>query len=182
MTCSTNPLEPNLIIGYTTRTHLLLDLDDTSYIKAHRLAAQIQATWPKVGDCLIVKSSPKLLDISVKYSWNNHPWMKRVSDNYHLVFDNNIGYNSCCRVCEVLAELNILNRDYVKIRTFRGDMTLRVGHQNMSTGTVKPAPEPKLVIYNYNCIQHDGMIIKYLAFLHAVKTNTPLQANTFIYK
>lgn len=120
-----------------------------------------------MGDALIVRSSPKPLNVGVRYSWNNHPWMKRESDSYHLVFDNNIGYNLCCHICECLAELNILNRDYVKIRTFRGDMTLRVSHQNLSTGTVKPAPSPQLVIYNYDCSRHDGMIIKYLAFLNA---------------
>lgn len=169
MICSMNRLEPNLIIGYTTRTHLLLDLDDTTSTKSMRLGMKIMGTWPKVGDMLIVRSSPKPLDVRLRYSWNNHPWMKRESDSYHLVFDNNIGYNLCCHICEALAELNILNKDYVKIRTFRGDMTLRVSHQNMSSGAVKQAPEPLLVIYNYKCKRRDGMIIKYLAFLDACR-------------
>jgi hypothetical protein len=166
-------LEPNFIIGYTTRTHLLLDLDDTSLEKARRLVYTIMTEWPKVGDCLIVSSSSKRLVVRVRYSWNNHPWMSRESPNYHLIFDNIVGYNTCCRICETLAELGVLNKDYTKIRTFRGDMTLRVSHQNLSIGAVKPPPRP--VEYLFNPVENysDGMIDEYLAFRDAALGGLP---------
>ena len=166
-------LEPNFIIGYTTRTHLLLDLDDTSLEKAQRLAGLIIREWPEVGDCLIVESSRKRLNVRVRYSWNNHPWMSRESPNYHLIFDNRVGYNKCCRICETLAELGVLNRDYAKIRTFRGDMTLRVSHQNLSTGAVKPPPFPVMLIHNMSAKWSDGMIDDYLAFRDAALGGLP---------
>ncbi|MCJ7621742.1 MAG: hypothetical protein MUP64_16180 [Anaerolineae bacterium] len=161
-------LEPNFIIGYTTRTHLLLDLDDTSIEKARRLADLIIHQWPELGDCLILQSSLKPLNVGLKYSWNNHPWMSRESPNYHLVFNNRVGYNKCCKICEVLAWLGVLNKDYTKIRTFRGDMTLRVSHQNLSTGAVKPPPEPVELVLNLASKWSDGMINEYLAFRYAV--------------
>ncbi|MCJ7573953.1 hypothetical protein MUO93_06785 [Candidatus Bathyarchaeota archaeon] len=166
-------LEPNFIIGYTTRTHLLLDLDDTSLEKARRLAYMIMEEWPKVGDCLVVESSRKRLVVRVRYSWNNHPWMSRESPNYHLIFDNIVGYNTCCRICETLAELGVLNRDYVKIRTFRGDMTLRVSHQNLSTGAVKPPPEPVEYLFNTAQKWRDQKIDDYLALRRAALGGLP---------
>ena len=161
-------LQPNLIVGYTTRQHLLLDLDDTSFNKARRLALMIMREWPEVGDCLIMSSSRKHLNVGLKYSWNNHPWMSRESSNFHLVFNNRIGYNKCCTICETLAELGALNKDYAKIRTFRGDMTLRVSPQNLSTGAVKPQPFTIGFIMNRATERRDGMIGVYSAFLDAV--------------
>lgn len=166
--------EPNLIIGYTTRLHLLLDLDNTSYEKAERIAFLIMRKWPIVGDVLIVLSSYKELSLRLRYSWDGKPWIEREGPNYHLVFDNHIGYNNCCRICECLAVLGILNKDYVKIRTFRGDMTLRVSHQNKSDGSVKPHPEPKIKFYNRKKERKDGMILEYLRFLAAVRGLSPV--------
>jgi len=166
-------LEPNFIIGYTTRTHLLLDLDDTALTKAARLADLIIREWPEVGDCLIVASSTKELNVRVRYSWNNHPWMSRESPSYHLIFNNRVGYNKCCKICETLAELGVLNKDYAKIRTFRGDMTLRVSHQNLSTGAVKPPPSPVMLIMNLTVERRDGMIGVYSAFRDAALGGLP---------
>ena len=167
-------LEPNFIIGYTTRTHLLLDLDDTSLEKAGRLADLIIREWPEVGDCLVVASSTVKLNVRVRYSWNNHPWMSRESPNYHLIFNNRVGYNKCCKICETLAELGVLNKDYAKIRTFRGDMTLRVSHQNLSTGAVKPPPEPVELVFNMSSKMRDGKINEYLAFRDAALGGIPV--------
>jgi len=128
-----------LITGYTTRDHLLLDLDDTTLGKATHVIQLIMNRWPEVGDCLILISSSKPQRIELRYSWNNSPYMKREGDHFHLVFDGRIGWNKCCHICETLAGLKILEKDYEKIRTFRGDMTLRVSGATLLSGH-KAAP------------------------------------------
>ena len=155
--------EPDLIIGYTTRRHLLLDLDNCSRDKACRLAVKIMDAWPEVGECLVVLSSPAPLTVELRYSWNNWPWIKTTRSNYHLVFDNQVGYNKCCRICECLAGLGVLNRDYVKLREFRGDMTLRVSSAPLSTG-LKPRPQPVIWLTNRFTDHSDGYIQQYLDF------------------
>lgn len=161
-----------MIIGYTTRRHLLLDLDDTSLEKARRLAYLIMGEWPEVGDCLILRSSEAPLKVRLRYSWNNWPWISVTRHSFHLVFDNIIGYNKACRICETLAGLNTLERDYLRIRTFRGDMTLRVSETNLSTG-VKPPPEPVEYLFNTIHKGSDGMIEDYLAFRDAALGGLP---------
>lgn len=174
MTFSGPRHEPGLIIGYTTRSHLLLDLDDTTHEKVRRLAYIIMRNWVKLGDCLIVESSDKDYRIETKYSYQHLPYHKVSRPSYHLIFDNKVGYDLCMRACETLAELGVLNRDYVKIRTFRGDMTLRVSHQNMSDGSVKPAPIPVTRIYQCKKVKRDGMIEVYLRFLVDCRSLFPI--------
>jgi hypothetical protein len=127
-----------IITGYTTRDHLLLDLDDTALSKVARVVGLIMGRWPEVGHCLVLLSSDKPWRIGLKYSWNNSPYMKREGPNYHLVFSGRIGWNKACRICETLAGLRVLQKDYEKIRTFRGDMTLRVSSALLSTGYKAP--------------------------------------------
>lgn len=152
-----------LIVGYTTRKHLLLDLDNTSEDKVNWLANMIMDEWPEVGDCLVLCSSESPLQVELKYSWDNRPWIRVTRSNYHLVFDNIIGYNKACKIIETLEGLNILQRDYSKIRAFRGDMTLRVSESVLST-SVKPAPEKVMWILQMGNKMHDRMIDEYLAF------------------
>lgn len=164
---------PNFLIGYTTREHLLLDLDNTTQERAHKLTAMIQSEWPQVGDCLILLSSTNPLTVNIRYSWNGRPWITTFRNNYHLVFDNIIGYNTACKICETLAELGVLNADYTKIRRFRGDMTLRVSCENQSTGGVKPPPEPVEYLLNTAQKWRDRKIEDYLAFRSAALGLSP---------
>jgi len=129
-------------LGYTTRRHLLLDLDDTGLPMAMRIARLIQENWPEVGDCLILQSSWAALRVELRYSWNNWPWIKVTRPSHHLVFDGLIGYNKCCRICEVLAGLRVLSKAFMEIRGFRGDMTLRVSPAPMRD---KERPAPMVV-------------------------------------
>ena len=132
--------KPNLNIGYTTRRHLLLDLDKTTLTKAAALVRLIIRDYPEVGDCLILRSSEGDGRISTKHDNYQRPYHKLDGDSFHLVFSGDIGYNKCCRIIEALAGCYILNKDYVKLREFRGDMTLRISPQHLSTGKIKPAP------------------------------------------
>lgn len=140
MTYSTKSAhESRLNVGYTTRRHLLLDLDKTRLDKVVKLTRMIMSQWPEVGDVLILRSSEGSGRIDLKYDNYQRPYHKRDGDSFHLVFNNSIGYNKCCRIIEALAGVHILNRDYAKLREFRGDMTLRISPSVLSTG-VKPAP------------------------------------------
>ena len=155
--------EPDLIIGYTTRRHLLLDLDRTTLTKVPMLTRMIRAQWPEVGDALIMRSSEGSGRIDLKYDNYHRPYHKLDGDSYHLIFDNTIGYNKCCRIIEALAGVHILNRDYVKLRTFRGDMTLRVSPQVLASG-VKPAPVAIVGIKNEQSRGSGDGIAQYLDF------------------
>lgn len=155
--------EPDLIIGYTTRRHLLLDLDKTTLPKVARLTRMIMDQWPEVGDALIMRSSEGSGRIDLKYDNYHRPYHKLDGDSYHLIFNNTIGYNKCCRIIEALAGVHILNRDYVKLREFRGDMTLRVSPQVLASG-VKPAPVAVAGIANKVCLAQGEGIARYLDF------------------
>ena len=114
-----------LITGYTTRDHLILDLDKSHSLWAtQRLVQMIQRDFSFVGDCLISESS----------------W-----DGFHCIFDNKIKWYKILRICSMLQGLNIVNRDYFKVRKFREDLTLRVS--SIDRGEEKSeAPIPKLLI------------------------------------
>ena len=155
--------EPDLIIGYTTRRHLLLDLDKTTLTKVTMLTRMIMAQWPEVGDALILRSSEGSGRIDTRYDNFHRPYHRLDGDSYHVVFDGLIGYNKACRIIGALAGVHVLNRDYVKLREFRGDMTLRVSPSVLSSG-VKPAPVVVAGIKNVKFRGTGGGITQYLDF------------------
>lgn len=113
------------IIGYTTKEHLILDLDKTHSLWAtERLVRMIQNEYPDLGDCLISQSS---------------------YDGYHCIFDNKITWKRIMHVSRTLTGLNIVNRNFTKVRSFREDLTLRVS--SIDRGMEKSeAPKPKLIL------------------------------------
>jgi len=156
--------KPTPIIGYTTRLHLLIDLDNTTLTKAIKLCTLIIEQYPKIGSALICLSSEKPYRQWLRYTSTARPLIVRSLPSYHIIFDNVVGYNLCCRILETLAGLDILNEDYAKIRDFRGDMTLRISPA-ICTDEVKLMPIPKAYIRNHRCRKHDGMTIQYLKML-----------------
>lgn len=133
----------NLIVGYTTQDHLLLDLDHTSLFKAVKIAKMIQKEYPDVGDCLVVESS---------------------KDHYHLVFDDVLEWEQIVRIISTLAALNIVEKNYRDVRNFRRDLTLRVSEKHTALNT-RPVPEPVLLICcNHSC-DRAGKIEQYLNVL-----------------
>lgn len=119
--------------------------------------------YHKVGDCLILRSSEKPDQIRMIFNKWGRPLIYHDRSNYHLIFDNGIGYNLSCRICETLAGLGILNPDYVKIRKFRGDMTLRVG-MLITYNEIKYPPVVLKRVYNNFTTRKDGFIGQYLEF------------------
>jgi hypothetical protein len=167
MSSKSSAHKPALIVGYTTRRHLMLDLDNSSLSKVCGIARAIMHSYPEVGSCLVVSSSDRPLEVELKYSWNNQPWIKRTGSNYHLVFNNDVGYNKIATICETLGTLNILEGSFMKMRKFRGDLTLRVSPSVLTTG-VKPAPVPIVGLRNKEATREDGEILEYLRILHTV--------------
>jgi len=153
-----------LIVGYTTREHLLLDLDETSASRACKLADLIMESWPDVGDCLVVESSTPSQRDYLRYDSQGRPWLRWVYQNFHLVFDAPVGYDRCVAIIDTLVDLDILAPEYKQIRLFRGDMTLRTSAKWLHHRTIPP-PKPILSISNNKRHVEYGNIEKYLAFL-----------------
>lgn len=159
--------EPLIIVGYTTRDHLCLDLDNSSTYKAVHLARLIIENWPIVGDCLLMLSSPGSGKMVLKGNGEGITTETIDRDNYHLIFGNIIGYDKTCDIIECLASCDVINEAYVRIRKMRNDMTLRVS-PSILTDKIKPAPSMIAYIGNGKTEKNDGMIEVYLDFKDAV--------------
>lgn len=161
-------LKPNLIMGYTSRLHLMLDFDDITFARAKALTKIVQHKWPKVGDALISQSSPGSKEFKCTYYLKFLPHYAKTRPSYHIIFDNLIGYNTVMTITQTLADSKILERNYMRVRHFRGDLTLRITPTHLSTG-LKPAPEVKAFIPNKYTQKHDGYISLYTQALGQAK-------------
>ncbi|GAH75622.1 unnamed protein product [marine sediment metagenome] len=123
----------------------------------------IMEEWPKVGDCLILESTTQPDQVRLAYNKWGRPLVIHDRPNFHLVFDNLIGFNTAARICGVLAGLGVLEEDYEKIRAFRGDMTLRVSQAAMMDLT-KPVPREAAYCHNMRTTRSDGYIGEYRSF------------------
>lgn len=172
MSSASHTTKPHPIIGYTTRRHLIIDLDDTTLTKTMKLVDMIMKEYPEVGSCLILLSSKGRDRLRIKYSNYQRPYHKRDRLNLHLVFNNLIGYNKACRIIGTLAGLFILDKDYLKIREFRGDMTLRTTPK-INMMSYQGYPEELAYVVNPYSKKIGNYIKKYLRFL-AVCRSLPL--------
>lgn len=150
----------NLILGYTTRRHLILDLDNSGLPHVLGLVHLIMEAWPKVGDCLVLRTSKPKDQVRLAYNKWGRPLVIHDRPNHHLVFDNLIGYNTAAKICRCLAGLGVLEADYEKIREFRGDMTLRVSESIKYAG-VSPVPKERAYCHNTRTTHSDGYINQY---------------------
>ena len=142
----TAPSDTNkLVVGYTTQTHLLVDLDNCSWAKAQGAAKMIMRSYPFVGDMLIVESSPS---------------------HYHLVGDNFLRWDQIVNVVESIADLQLVDENYRLAREFRRDLTLRVSDK---IGAVRyhAVPQPKLIIQTGFPVSPWKGIQRYLDVLNA---------------
>ena len=112
------------IVGYTTKEHLILDLDKAHTLYAtEKLVRLIQSEYSDVGDCLISQSS---------------------HDGYHCIFDDQLAWKRIMQISATLTGLQIVNRNFTKVRTFREDLTLRIS--SIDRGLQKSeAPKPILI-------------------------------------
>ncbi|GAH17932.1 unnamed protein product [marine sediment metagenome] len=82
--------------------------------------------YPNVGNCLIVQSSTPNFKMWVNYPSTKPLSINTLRHNYHVIFGKFHSYEYCCKIISMLADLDIINKDYVNIREMRQDMTLRV--------------------------------------------------------
>lgn len=157
---------PDWNIGYTTRSHLCIDLDDTTLSKVYGLIDLLLKNYPEIGNCLILESSTRKLSIKwrIMPGFDMSPIVRR--NSYHLIFNNLMSYSECCDIIIVLAELDILNHEYVRIREMRNDMTIRVSKTELTDGTKQ---KPKIVdcVQNKYCKKDGNGIRLFLALYKA---------------
>jgi hypothetical protein len=152
---------PDWNIGYTTREHLCLDLDNTSFFKTENLVKLLMCQYPFLGDALIMCSSKPKLRISYRPDTILVPNMKVRRHNYHVIFNNSIDYEMSCKIIEALAELDVIARDFTRIRQMRNDMTLRVS-RTVNMQHTKPAPTLEKYVVNPHAINRGDGIMRYM--------------------
>jgi hypothetical protein len=121
-TCTTQKLKPSSVAGYSARQHLILDLDSSkSTSKAVKLVRLIQQEYPDVGSCLICQSSV---------------------EKHHAIFNARLSWSRIMHICRTLTAFSdrntILDSNFIKIRSFREDLTLRVSPVARSLGDHGP--------------------------------------------
>lgn len=161
---TSNPDTPDWIIGYTTRDHLCIDLDNTSVNKVFILVKMLMKDFPYVGNAVVIETSSRRLFAKINYPPCSNPLVVTSRSNFHVVFDNYIPYEESCKIIETLARLDVINEEYIRIREMRNDMTLRVSKSVLMDKT-KVAPIPLLFVFNQFCYRYDMAIMQYLRFL-----------------
>jgi hypothetical protein len=159
-----------LIVGYTTTDHLILDLDKSRSLNMTvKIVKMIQREYPDVGDCLISQSS---------------------YDGFHCIFDNRLSWDRILHICKTLMVLGILNRNFIAVRKFREDLTLRItsidrglekSEAPIPVGIVQPNQKPAIVqkgAWNFILGNFDG-ISEYLTVLSAYRNVSVLQCQRF---
>jgi hypothetical protein len=137
-------------------------LDNTSYFKTENFVKLLMREYPYLGDALIMCSSkPKFVE-RLRHIGTYVPTTLVRRHNYHVIFNNSIDYEMSCKIIETLAELDVIARDFIRIRQMRNDMTLRVS-PTVNMQYTKPAPTlEKLVVNPYAINKGDG-IMRYIA-------------------
>lgn len=153
-----------IVVGYSTRLHLLLDLDKTTLPKVERLLRLIMRSYPEIGNALIVISSVHKNTTQLRYSKAGRPYTHKEANCYHLVFENKIGYNACDRILRTLRILGLFTKVADKLRGLRRCMTLRISPKVKREGVI-PCPLPIAYVINPHTTRNDGMVEKYIAVL-----------------
>ena len=159
--------DKKLVVGYTTREHLVLDLDNTSIRKVWSLAIMLMENYPEIGHCIIMRSSREKGEPFTRITKKGIPRLHLPKACYHLIFDNVIGYKRCIQIILTLVDLDILDHQYKRIRMFRGDMTVRISPMVLSE-TIKEAPIPVMQVTNIYTHNNDNKIRDYLSAYNAV--------------
>lgn len=156
-------INPDWVLGYTTRNHLCIDLDNTSYPKVLGLVQMIMKYYPYVGHACIMLSSTRKFKQQINYTPPNGLRVQTVRNNYHVIFDNFISYEASCKIIETLAHLDVIDKEYIRIREMRNDMTLRTNKTVLTTG-IKDAPKFLCWIKNIHERKKGYGIDQYLRF------------------
>lgn len=157
-----------MIIGYSTRHSLALDIDNSTLSKVIKLTLLLQREYPILGDSLITLSTTNKQQLIMRYSKNNKIFYQVKGCNYHIITDNIIGYNKVVEIQTILEDLNIINKGHSSIRKYYGDTTIRISPQ-FGKFISKPIPKPIKYISNKYSGKSDGCIEEYLNLLKMVR-------------
>jgi len=131
------------------------------------LVCHLIYNYPEIGKAQIMESSPQKGTEYVKINRHGIPRIHIPKPSYHVIFDNDIGYEKCWHIIQTLIDLGIQPTQVRQIRARRRDMTLRVSPSVYSTG-IKPPPKPIMQILDIYDWHTDGMIRQYHKFRHRV--------------
>lgn len=148
-------------VGYSTYWHLLVDLDLTTPVKVDYVVEALNKYYDMT--CVLVCVS-SVCSVPPLYIAETNVVMPALGKrlNVHLIYDKVVDYDRITEICETLAWLNVANPQYVWIRQWRGDVTLRVSpHIGGDT-----APQP-VVFKSFYFYQIPLNIITYLQTLSA---------------
>ncbi len=106
-----------------------------------------------MGSCLVVRSSAR---------------------HYHLIFDNRISWERIVSIIETLAQLHVVEKNYLAVSTFRRDLTLRVSPKR-GVDRIRPPPEPVEIINDSDSSPVSYGIPRYLLVLATF--NNPFNFN-----
>jgi hypothetical protein len=108
------------------------------------------SSYPEIGDCIIMQSSTVKLIERWIYPVRQQPQKRVKRDNYHVIFDNLLPYETSCKIIETLAFLDVIHKEFIRIREMRNDMTLRVS-KTVCVEYTKPKPVWIEYIQNKQC-------------------------------
>lgn len=153
-----------VISAYSTSQHLCIDLDGAHLSQVEGIAKLIQTEYSEVSNCLIVKSSDAVV---VHKRHELYPWLtisETHRESYHLIFDGEMSYEKCMNIITTLAGCDVLNKQYLFVREWRGDMSLRVSRK-LTIQRDAPPPQPVKFIRGRQQYSRTHMIDYYLATL-----------------
>jgi len=135
----------NLVCGYSTSRHLILDLDGIDTYKTVRLVRLLQLDYTDLGCALVLRSS---------------------RNGRHVVFDEYVGWDRILSITDTLSALHLLNYGYQFLRLWRGDLTLRVSPKQ-GTRLAERSPRPLDLLHSRRGCCHLHGIRGYLEVLKA---------------
>ncbi len=129
------------IVGFTSRTTVMLDLDDMGYQEAKYRALETLEKF-RLDGFVILQSSPR---------------------HYHVVFDRKMEYEECV---SVIADVCLYSKsqDLAKwffLQCIKGEFTLRISKKG-----IKPFPK---IVFRYG--KQDKEIMEYHIYRNLIKIN-----------
>ena len=130
-----------IVSGYSSRHHLLLDLDNTTPYKAIKLTEWILSKWKDLHACLLMISSTQD-DIGIFYMVRDGNVLPHVSVrrwNIHAIFDGWQSTKQVRRRMTTLSDIGVISKVYHDISKFRNSMTLRISSK-LAEDRYRPVP------------------------------------------
>lgn len=174
------------ILAYTTNQHLILDVDDVSLGRVHKIAQWTQKIF-KAGDCLVVKSSSRVVHkfsrwarIKLYLKWWALFWINRESrmdtladvlnknkyevGSYYLIFNNKMSWEQIVHAIRILAARGYVDWRFFTLRQTKMDLTVRYTHKwYYSQGKCGIKPAPEIVEYlRHKSDKRDEMMDNYI--------------------